>query len=112
MDAIIALNRERWNALADAQVMHSLPLLDFTRADAAGYVYRHDFITDVAGKTVLCLASGGGQDSVAFGLLGATVTVLDLSDVQLARDREGAVHPRIAGRDRAGRNARSLHVCR
>ncbi|MHB9133561.1 MAG: class I SAM-dependent methyltransferase [Armatimonadota bacterium] len=92
MDSIIATNRERWNALADAHVMHSLPFLEFTREDAAGYVYRHDFITDVAGKRVLCLASGGGQDSVAFGLLGATVTVFDLSDVQLARDREGAAH--------------------
>lgn len=92
MDSIIATNRERWNALADARVMHSVPFLDFTREDAARYVYRHDFITDVSGKKVLCLASGGGQDSVAFGLLGATVTVLDLSDVQLARDREGAAH--------------------
>jgi SAM-dependent methyltransferase len=36
--------------------------------------------------------SGGGQDSVAFGLLGADVTVLDLSDVQLDRDRQGATH--------------------
>ena len=92
MDSTIAANRERWNALARANVMHSVPFLEFTRDDAARYVYRHDFITDVAGKRVLCLASGGGQDSVAFGLLGAEVTVLDLSDVQLSRDREGAAH--------------------
>ena len=92
MDAIIATNRERWNALAEANVQQSVPFLKFTREDAARYVYRHDFITDVAGKKVLCLASGGGQDSVAFGLLGAAVTVLDLSDVQLERDREGAAH--------------------
>ena len=92
MDSIIAANRERWNALAEAHVMHSVPFLEFTREDAARFVYRHDFITDVGGKRVLCLASGGGQDSVAFGLLGATVTVLDLSDVQLARDHEGAAH--------------------
>jgi len=90
MDAIIAANRERWNALADAHVMHSMPFFEFTREDAARYVYRHEFITDVASKRVLCLASGGGQDSMAFGLLGAAVTVLDLSDVQLSRDREGA----------------------
>ena len=39
-----------------------------------------------------CLAGGGGQGSVAFGLLGAQVTVLDLSDVQLERDRQAASH--------------------
>lgn len=92
IEAIIAENRERWNALADAHVMHSVPFLQFTREDAASFVYRHDFITNVSGNRVLCLASGGGQDSVAFGLLGAVVTVLDLSDVQLCRDREGADH--------------------
>ena len=45
-----------------------------------------------SGKNVLCLASGDGQDSVAFGLLGAKVTLLDLSDVQLEYDRQGAAH--------------------
>jgi SAM-dependent methyltransferase len=39
---------------------------------------------------VLCLASGGGQQSVAFALLGAQVTVLDLSETQLQRDGEAA----------------------
>jgi ubiquinone/menaquinone biosynthesis C-methylase UbiE len=34
----------------------------------------------------------GGQDSVAFGLLGARVTVFDLSDVQFERDHQAAVH--------------------
>jgi SAM-dependent methyltransferase len=92
MDAIIATNRERWNALAAAHVMHSVPFFDYTREDAAAFVYRHDFIAEVAGKRVLCLAGGGGQDSVAFTLLGAQVTVLDLSDTQRARDREGAEH--------------------
>ena len=92
MDSIIATNRLRWNALAEANVSYSQPFIQFTREDAACYVYRHEFISDVADKRVLCLASGGGQDSVAFGLLGAKVTVYDLSDVQLRRDREGAAH--------------------
>lgn len=92
MDAIGRDNRKRWNALANANVMHSVPYLDFTREDAAGYVYGSGVLTDVEGKRVLCLANGGGQASVAFGLLGATVIVLDLSDVQLARDREAARH--------------------
>jgi SAM-dependent methyltransferase len=46
----------------------------------------------VAGKDVLCLAGGGGQQSVAFALLGARVTVVDLSEAQLQRDRAAAAH--------------------
>jgi ubiquinone/menaquinone biosynthesis C-methylase UbiE len=44
----------------------------------------------LSGKNVLCLASGGGQQSVVFGLLGAKVTVVDISDVQLEQDRVAA----------------------
>ena len=92
MDEINKTNRQRWNALANAKVEFSQPFFDFTPEKAAEYIYRYDIIQNVAGKKVLCLASGGGQDSVAFGLLGAEVTVLDLSDVQLSRDRKGAAH--------------------
>jgi ubiquinone/menaquinone biosynthesis C-methylase UbiE len=38
------------------------------------------------------LAGGGGQQSAIFGLLGAQVTVFDLSEEQLQRDREVADH--------------------
>ncbi len=92
MDNINTTNRKRWNALANANVEYTRPFLDFTPEDAERYIYRYGILENVAGKKALCLASGGGQDSVAFGLLGADVTVLDLSDVQLARDREGAAH--------------------
>ena len=92
MDDIIKTNRERWNALANAGVEWSRPYLNYTRAEAKGNIFRYGILKDVSGKQVLCLASGGGQDSVAFGLLGANVTVLDLSDVQLERDRQAAAH--------------------
>ena len=90
MDEINKENRARWNALVRANVEYSLPFLDYTRAQAEAFVYRHGMLKDVAGLRVLCLASGGGQDSAAFGLLGADVTVFDLSDEQLARDRQAA----------------------
>jgi SAM-dependent methyltransferase len=96
-DNISQTNRERWNALARANVEFTLPFLDYTPEDAAQRVLRHGVLKDVAGKSVLCLASGGGQDSVAFGLLGAEVTVLDLSDVQLERDRQGLAHHHLKG---------------
>jgi len=38
------------------------------------------------------LAAGGGQQSVAFALLGANVTVVDISEAQLRRDAEAASH--------------------
>jgi len=83
-------------------VMHSVPYLDFTREQAADYVYGSGVLSDVAEKEVLCLANGGGQASVAFALLGARVTVLDLSDVQLARDREAALHHGLAVKTNQG----------
>jgi SAM-dependent methyltransferase len=92
MDPINQTNRARWNALANANIEWSQPFLDFTPEKAAAYIYRYGILQDVAGKNVLCLASGGGQDSVAVGLLDARVTVFDLSDVQLERDRQGAAH--------------------
>lgn len=92
MDDYARINRERWNALAHANVEYSQPWLDLTLEQAVQHVCRFNILQDVAGKKVLCLASGGGQSSVAFGLLGAEVTVLDLSDVQLERDRQAAAH--------------------
>jgi SAM-dependent methyltransferase len=92
MDEISQTNRSRWNDLARANVEYSRPFLDFSLEEARSYVYRYGILKDVAGKQVLCLASGGGQDSVAFGLLESDVTVLDLSDVQLERDRQVALH--------------------
>ena len=92
MDQISKTNRERWNKLANENVEYSRPFFDFTAERALKHISRYGIITEVAGKKVLCLASGGGQDSVAFGLLGADITVLDLSDIQLERDRQAAAH--------------------
>jgi SAM-dependent methyltransferase len=45
---------------------------------------------DVAGKQVLCLASGGGQQAPILGAAGARVTVLDNSPKQLESDARTA----------------------
>jgi ubiquinone/menaquinone biosynthesis C-methylase UbiE len=91
-DEFVMRNRDRWNQLAAVGVRHSKPFLHYTREDAKAHVCRYGVLSDVKGKRVLCLGGGGGQDSVAFGLLGAEVTVLDLSDVQLERDAQAAEH--------------------
>ncbi|MEP5938366.1 MAG: class I SAM-dependent methyltransferase [Erythrobacter sp.] len=45
---------------------------------------------DIAGKDVLGLASGGGQQCPIFAAAGANVSCLDASEAQLARDQEVA----------------------
>lgn len=47
---------------------------------------------NVQGLKVLCLAGGGGQQSAVFSLLGAEVTVLDLTPEQLESDQKAARH--------------------
>lgn len=92
LDDIARYNQARWDELAQANVVYSRPMLDLTPASAAAFVDPNALLGDVAGRDVLCLASGGGQQSVAFALLGAHVTVFDLSATQLGRDRAAADH--------------------
>ena len=47
----------------------------------------HEWFGDLAGKKVLGLASGGGQQMPVFAALGADCTVLDYSERQLASER-------------------------
>ena len=92
MDPITRFNRERWEALAQANVAYSRPMLDLTPETALELLDPHGIMGSVKGKRVLCLCASGGQQSAAFGLLGAEVTVLDFSPTQLQRDRETAQH--------------------
>ncbi|MFQ5795764.1 MAG: class I SAM-dependent methyltransferase [Candidatus Bipolaricaulia bacterium] len=92
MDDIAKYNKERWEELAQANVEYSRPFLDLDPRSAREVVDPEGMMGEVAGKDVLCLAGGGGQQSVAFALLGANVTVLDLSETQLNRDQEAAAH--------------------
>ena len=48
------------------------------------------FFPDMAGRRVLGLAAGGGQQMPIFAAMGAQVTVLDYSERQLASEREVA----------------------
>lgn len=49
-------------------------------------------LKSAAGSDVLCLASGGGQQSAEVSLMGGRVTVLDLCAGQLDADRRAAEH--------------------
>ena len=86
MDEVAHYNQARWKALAEANALFTRPRLDLD-ADAAGrWIDPEGRFGDIRGKDVLCLAAGGGQQSAAFALLGANVTVVDLSPEQLERD--------------------------
>jgi len=90
LDKASELNRQRWEALAQARVEGSRPWLNLTADTAREAVDPEGMMGRVRGKDVLCLAAGGGQQSVAFALLGARVTVVDLAARQLERDCEAA----------------------
>src|SRR6478609_9611947 len=92
VDGVAAYNQERWEALARARALFTRPWLDLDAAQARQRLDPWGYLGDVRDTAVLCLAGGGGQQSAAFGLMGARVTVVDLSDGQLARDHEAAAH--------------------
>jgi SAM-dependent methyltransferase len=96
MDSIAQYNIDRWSELVKAKAIFTRPRLDLDAAAAQEFVDPEGRLGDVQGKRALCLAAGGGQQSVAFALLGAEVTVVDLSAEQLEQDRLAAAHYGLA----------------
>lgn len=92
MDEIARYNAERWKGLAHAHALFTRPWLDLDANSAQARIDPARKFGDLRGKHVLCLAGGGGKQSAAFALLGATVTVVDLSLEQLERDQQAAAH--------------------
>ncbi|HEX8352099.1 MAG TPA: class I SAM-dependent methyltransferase, partial [Pyrinomonadaceae bacterium] len=92
MDEIAEYNVGRWRALAEAEALYTRPLLDLDADAARAVVDASGWLGPLEGGRVLCLAGGGGRESAAFSLLGARVTVFDLSEEQLERDRAAAAH--------------------
>jgi SAM-dependent methyltransferase len=92
MDDVARYNIERWRRLVEANAVFTQPKLDLDVDTARTVVDPENRLGNLSDRQVLCLASGGGQQSAAFALLGAHVTVFDLSDDQLDRDRQAADH--------------------
>jgi SAM-dependent methyltransferase len=105
-DDIARTNRAQWEQDVQQAGQYTRPWLDLDpemlRRFAAGeleflpepyaYIYPPHIFKNVKGQDVLCLASGGGQQSAVYGLLGARVTAYDLTEGQLAADRQAAEH--------------------
>lgn len=84
-------NRAAWNRLADNRSRFAKVATDeeirqpLQTLDSRGWLP-----ASVVGLDVLCLASGGGWQSILYAAAGANVTVVDLSPSMLALDRREA----------------------
>jgi SAM-dependent methyltransferase len=105
-DDILRIVEQHWDREVERGCGYTVPALELTpemvTTFAAGRIETLPgiddtmeprwFLAGAPGKDILCLASGGGQQSAVFGLLGARVTSLDLSEGQLRGDRTAAEH--------------------
>jgi 2-polyprenyl-3-methyl-5-hydroxy-6-metoxy-1,4-benzoquinol methylase len=105
-DEIGAVNKQHWARMVKEGCSFTRPWLNLDRNLLLQYVegrldpvpaplleiYPVNVLADIEGKQILCLASGGGQQSAVFGLLGARVTVVDLVEGQLEGDVTAAAH--------------------
>ena len=97
---VIEHNREAWNRESRRGSRWSTPVTaDVIRAARRGSwtviltpakAVPAAWFPALSGKAVLCLASGGGQQAPVLAAAGANVVSFDLSDEQLAKDRDVA----------------------
>ena len=86
-----AHNRRAWDSLVRERQRHTTPARDNEFANPLAAINGDGWLGDsIAGKHVLCLASGGGRQSALYAAAGAIVTVVDLSPGMLALDRQVA----------------------
>jgi SAM-dependent methyltransferase len=92
-------NRRAWDALVRKKQRFTRPAPDEQLHDPLGTVDGAGWLGgDIRGKRVLCLAAGGGSQSILYAAAGAEVTVVDISPEQLALDREAARERNVAVR--------------
>ncbi len=94
---IVSFNREAWDKEVDNKNVWTVPVDSDRVARARGgdwpvvltprRAVPSEWFPDLQGATVLCLASGGGQQGPLFAAAGAQVTVFDNSPRQLSQDR-------------------------
>ncbi len=84
-------NRKAWDALVRDRQRFTRPAPDSDFADPLATVDGCRWLgPSIAGRRVLCLASGGGRQSALYAAAGALVTVVDISAEMLALDRQVA----------------------
>ena len=89
-------NQQAWNRLADSGSLFARVATDEEcRAPLQVLDGRGWLPESVAGLNVLCLASGGGWQSILYAAAGANVTVVDLSESMLKLDSREAKRRRF-----------------
>ena len=103
-------NRRAWDDRAAKGQRFTQPARDEDFVDPLAKVDQLGWLGgDIRGKTLLCLAAGGGKHGPLYAAAGATVTVVDLSPGMLELDRAG--RGRAAAR-RCGRSKPRWKTCR
>ena len=84
-------NRRAWNARVQRGQRFTRPAEDKDFEDPLATVDGLGWLGgDIRGKALLCLAAGGGRQSVLYAAAGAKVTVVDISSGMLELDRRVA----------------------
>ncbi len=84
-------NRAAWNRLAEQQNRLAKPAREQDFANPLASVDGPGWLgPDITGKSVLCLAAGGGRQGPIYAAAGAIVTVVDLSPTMLELDQQVA----------------------
>lgn len=96
-------NQRAWDKLAEQESQFARVATDEECAQPLLTLDTRGWLPgSVKGLDVLCLASGGGWQSILYAVAGARVTVVDISAEMLRRDRQEA--------DRRGVNVRTVQA--
>lgn len=84
-------NQAAWDKLADNGSLFAKVATDEECREPLKTLDSRGWLPEsVKGLNVLCLASGGGWQSILYAAAGANVTVVDISPSMLKRDQEQA----------------------
>ena len=91
----LVINNADWTASAAKDELDAArqghPVLHFYDREVP-----KEWLSDIKGKKVLCLAGAGGLQAPILACAGAEVTVIDISDKMLDKDRELAATEKLA----------------
>ncbi|MBI2946196.1 MAG: class I SAM-dependent methyltransferase [Verrucomicrobia bacterium] len=90
MSHVHAHNRRAWDARVEREDAYTATATDQQFQNPLAVIDQCGWLGDVSGKRVLCLAAGGGKQSVLYAAAGAIVTTVDLSPKMLELDRQVA----------------------
>ena len=85
-----------WSACATKEQLKKARDCQVELPFGAGKIIQPEWLGDLRGKWVLCLAGAGGLQAPLMACAGADVTVLDLSQKMLDKDREIAARENLA----------------